>query len=76
MTPAHQIAEKLTEAQARIILLWGTAAHSYHWSVANLIGKGLLTYRRRWWLIGEKGVHLTRLGLAVRAHLLSKESEQ
>lgn len=36
---------------------------------ATLIAKGLLDYRRRYWLFGEKVVFPTPLGLALRSHL-------
>jgi len=40
-----------------------------------LIRKGLLTFRRRFWLFGEFIFYLTPLGLALRNHLRSQAQE-
>ncbi|KEZ17136.1 hypothetical protein CP98_03634 [Sphingobium yanoikuyae] len=76
MTPAHQIAEKLTEAQRRSIM-------EAEDMMSNHGGYPFLTAQVTsdpW----PEGVaqfltlnrdRLTPLGLAVRAHLLSKENE-
>jgi len=49
---------KLQEAQIR------------NWFSADLlIDEGLLTFRLKWWIFGERVFYLTPLGLAVRAYL-------
>ncbi|CAM5511470.1 hypothetical protein ACFSUK_28615 [Sphingobium scionense] len=76
MTPAHQIAEKLTEDQAFVIARRGIAFGNcqYAASVMRPLGRlGLFKrvtargFRDRW--------TLTKRGEQVRAHLLSKENE-
>lgn len=71
MTPAHQIAEKLTEAQRNAI------KRSNGRSVTGLndISLDELEFHG---VTGDDGWidQLTPLGLALRAHLLSKEPEQ
>lgn len=59
----------LSDAQRHVLVNWRTPDHYHHWSVVNLIAKGLLDYRRRWYVFGAKGVYITRLGHRVRDHL-------
>lgn len=98
MTPAHQIAEKLTEAQRRAVVAFDgqwvagpTLAYEQLDAISALRSLELLDREfadegpaRQ--SVGDDVLHirlsacwhfrLTPLGLAVRAHLLSKESER
>ncbi|MGA1809532.1 MULTISPECIES: hypothetical protein [Sphingobium] len=78
MTPAHQLAEKLTEAQRRAVIETGESDLRPYREVNGhvrvpLFREGIFASE---WAAGHIFFSLTPLGLAVRAHLLSKENER
>ena len=68
MTDAHKIAARMTRLQ-RDALIDVAPIFDHENEPVNLalIFKGLVSFNRRWWLLGPRHLSITPLGLAVRA---------
>lgn len=81
MTPIEALIERLTEMQRRVLLQFPISDRtlSYGLTVSTLIANGVIDYRPRWFLFGDKRLLLTsrgkRMQAALRARTASRDGE-
>lgn len=70
---AAEAAKIRTSQNAMELLFTGKDPSLYGLAGAALILRGIMDYRRKWFLFGEKRLVPTRFGKQVRAHLENKD---